>query len=129
MPDPTYTEKPPKAIAWVRDQIKTPPFSKAARVESGTLIRRLQNGESLGLPHSRPMPSIGKNCHELRVPDQNKSWRIVYQVRSEAILVVAIFEKTTRRTPRPIIDTCQERIKRYDDALKAAKKKEDTGNG
>lgn len=129
MPDPTYIEVPPKAVVWVRDQIKTPPFSKAARVESGILIRRLQNGESLGLPHSRPMPGIGKNCHELRVPDQNKSWRIIYQVRPEAILVVAIFEKTTRRTPQPMIDACHERIKRYDEALKAAKKQEDTNNG
>ncbi len=39
------------------------------------LLRDLQEGESLGMPHSRPMPGIGPRCHELRVNDENKTWR------------------------------------------------------
>lgn len=38
-------------------EIKTPPFSAAACIEAGTLLRRLQLGENIGLPHVRPMPS------------------------------------------------------------------------
>jgi hypothetical protein len=49
---------------WLHGEIETPPFSQEARVEAGTLLRRLQEGEMLELPHSRPMPSIGKQCHE-----------------------------------------------------------------
>jgi len=39
--------------------IKTPPLTAAARGEAGYLLRQLQAAESLALPRSRPMPSIG----------------------------------------------------------------------
>jgi phage-related protein len=66
-----------KPLAWLRGEIKTPPFSAVARIESGYLLRRLQQGEKLGLPHSRPMPTIAPGCHELRVRDQDHVWRII----------------------------------------------------
>src|SRR5438874_13509319 len=47
-----------KPLVWLEGEIKTPPFTKAARIEAGTLLRRLQRGELLALPHSRPMRSI-----------------------------------------------------------------------
>ncbi|MGD0310815.1 MAG: hypothetical protein ABSC02_16195 [Acidobacteriota bacterium] len=31
------------------------------------LLRKLQKGQSLEMPHSRPMPAIGERCHELRI--------------------------------------------------------------
>ncbi len=64
-----------KSLVWLKGEIKTPPFSREARIEAGFLLRQLQQEEMLSLPHSRPMPSIGKNCHELRITDQNKIWR------------------------------------------------------
>ena len=48
-----------KPLVWLKGEVKTPPFSAEARVEAGFLLRRLQKGESLGLPHARPMSSIG----------------------------------------------------------------------
>jgi len=66
-----------KPLVWLSGKVKTPPFSARARLEAGVLLRRLQRGESLGLPHSRPMPGIGRRCHELRIPDERRSWRIV----------------------------------------------------
>ena len=48
-----------KLLRWLHGEVKTPPFSRAARLEAGFLLRRLQQGESIALPHSRPMPSIG----------------------------------------------------------------------
>src|SRR2546422_2364688 len=68
-----------KPLVWLHGQIKTPPFSEEARIEAGYLLGRLQQGESLSLPHSRPMPSIGRRCHELRVPDKGQDWRTVYR--------------------------------------------------
>ena len=56
-----------KPLAWLSGENKTPPFGSEARVEAGFLLRRLQRGESLGLSNSRPMPSIGTRCHELRL--------------------------------------------------------------
>ena len=51
-----------KPLVWLRGEVKTPPFSQAARLEAGNVLRLLQQGESLGLPHSRPMPVIGPRC-------------------------------------------------------------------
>ena len=44
-------------LVWLFGEVKTPPFSAEARVEAGFLLRRLQQGETLGLPQSRPMPT------------------------------------------------------------------------
>lgn len=67
-----------KPIVWLKNEVKTPPFSREARIEAGLLLRQLQKGKNISLPQSRPMPSIGKRCHELRITDDNKIWRIIY---------------------------------------------------
>ena len=74
-----------KPLIWLHGEIKTPPLSSAARIEVGYLLRKLQMGDLLSLPHSRPMPSIGSRCHELRIDDQNKTWRVVYRIDNDAI--------------------------------------------
>jgi phage-related protein len=104
-----------KPLAWLHGEVKTPPFSQAARVEAGFLLRKLQEGEALSLPHSRPMPSIGPRCHELRINDRNATWRIVYRVDPDAIVILEVFKKTTAKTPVPVIDTCKRRLRMYDD--------------
>jgi phage-related protein len=76
---PKRAERRDKPLVWLRGEIKTPPFSKTARVEAGLLLRQLQLGETLSLPQSRPMPAIGARCHELRIMDAGHSWRIVYR--------------------------------------------------
>jgi len=53
-----------KPLVWLHGEVRTPPLSTAARVETGVLLRRLQRGEMIGLPHSRPMPLIGARCHD-----------------------------------------------------------------
>lgn len=103
-----------KPVVWLHGEVKTPPFSLAARAEAGHLLRRLQEGESLGLPHSRPMPSIGPQCHELRVRDESRSWRIVYRIDEDAIVIAEVFDKTTRETPKSVIQNCQARLRRYE---------------
>ena len=69
-----------KPLVWLHGEISTPPFSKAARVEAGYLLRMLQKGETLPMPHSRPMPAIGARCHELRIIDETVTWRIIYRM-------------------------------------------------
>ncbi len=107
-----------KPLVLLHGEIKTPPFTKEGRVEAGQLLRRLQEGESIGMPLSRPMPSIGKRCHELRVRDGRHNWRIIYRRDPDAILIAAVFSKTTRQTPKAIIVACQGRLKAYDEAKK-----------
>src|SRR3954454_19893633 len=93
-----------KELAWLYGEIKTPPFSREARVEAGVLLRRLQEGESLGMPHSRPMPGIGPRCHELRIRDGDRNWRIIYRIDLDVIVITEVFPKMTRQTPKSVID-------------------------
>ena len=57
------------------------------------MLRRLQEGANLSLPYARPMPSIGRGCYELRIPDENRTWRIVYYLDSAAIVILEVFAK------------------------------------
>jgi len=68
------------------------------------------------MPQSRPMPAIGARCHELRINDANSTWRLIYQVDADAIVIVEIFAKKTQQTPKQVIDACKRRLKEYDDA-------------
>jgi len=103
-----------KPLVWLRGEVKTPPFSSEARIEAGFLLRRLQMGEKLSLPHSRPMPSVGKRCHELRIDDGRKMWRILYRTDPDAIVILEVFEKKSQKTPRQVIDNCRRRIQLYE---------------
>jgi phage-related protein len=110
------TSKREKPLVWLHGEIKTPPFSRNARLEAGYLLGQLQRGESLAMPHSRPMPSIGVRCHELRVVDEPQSWRIVYRADADAVLILEVFSKKTQATPDDVIKNCQRRIRLYEKA-------------
>jgi phage-related protein len=103
-----------KPLIWLHGEIKTPPLPSTARIEAGYLLRKLQMGELLSLPHSRPMPSIGPRCHELRIDDQKKTWRVVHRIDNDAIVILEVFEKKTQETPREVIENCKRRIRLYD---------------
>ena len=107
-----------KPLVWLHGEIRTPPFSSVARMEAGLLLRRLQRGERLGLPHSRSMPVIGKRCHELRIQDEDTTWRIIYSVDSDAVIILDVFSKKTQQTPKSVIDTCRARLRRYNELSK-----------
>lgn len=68
----------------------------------------------LQFPHSRPMPVVGKQCHELRVVDENASWRLIYRLEPDAVVVLDVFRKTTQQTPLRVIATCQGRLRSYE---------------
>ena len=107
-----------KPLAWLKGEIKTPPFSADARIEAGYLLRRLQQGERLALPHSRSMATIAPRCHELRIRDRDHTWRIVYRLDADAILILTIFDKKTATTPKAVIDDCRRRLKHYDEHVR-----------
>lgn len=88
-----------KQLVWLSTEVKSPPLSGAARRLADYLLRLLQSGIPVTMPHSRPMPGIGGNCHELRVPDGDVTWRIIYGIEPDAIAVLLIFAKKTRTTP------------------------------
>lgn len=103
-----------KTLVILSGEIKTPPVSQEARREIGFLIRKLQLGLKLEMPHSRPMPSIGRRCHELRLNDAGQTWRVIYRTDPDAVLVVALFSKKTSTTPKRVIDQAKRLLREYD---------------
>lgn len=112
-----------KPLAWLHGEIKSPPFNPEARIEAGFLLRRLQQGETLGLPHSRPMPVIGVACHELRVVDRDQTWRIVYHIATDAIVILEVFSKKTTTTPAAVVRNCRRRLAQYQALSKPEKRR------
>ena len=103
-----------KPLVWLHGEVTTPPLSQEARIEAGFLLRRLQRGDRLSMPHSRPMPSIGRRCHELRIPDEEQTWRIVHRIDRDAIIILDVFSKKSTQTPRGVIGACRRRLSDYD---------------
>jgi len=92
-----------KPLRWLAGEVKTPPMSVEARREMGFLLRQLQEGENLTFPHCRPMATIG---------------RLLYLLDSEAIVILEIGEKKSRKTSQAMIELCRKRLKSYEQAKK-----------
>jgi phage-related protein len=60
------------------------------------------------------MSSIGPSCHELRIPDAGMTWRIVYRVDDDAIVIAEVFPKKQQATPARVIRVSRDRFRRYD---------------
>src|ERR1700688_2442199 len=97
----------------LRGEVKTSLFSADARAEAGFLLRGLQRGESVGLPYSRPMPLIGSPSHELRINDQTQTWRIVFDIASDAVVILEVFSKKTAATPKEVLTNCKRPLAAY----------------
>jgi phage-related protein len=106
-----------KPLVWLSGEVKTPPMSSEARIETGFRLRQLQAGNRLALPHLRPMPSLGQRCFELRVQDARVAWRVMLRIDSDAIVILDVFRKTTNQTPQAVLDGCRRRLRRYDEVV------------
>jgi phage-related protein len=62
------------------------------------------------------MPGIAPRCHELRVVDEDATWRIVYRIDADAIVIVEVFSKKSRSTPQSVIEVSRRRFQDYDNA-------------
>ena len=67
------------------------------------------------------MPMVGGQCHELRIIDRDQTWRIVYHVATDAVVILDVFSKKTQATPVQVLDVCRKRLASY---LRAAAEKE-----
>ena len=95
----------PKALAFIRDQ------SPALKREIGEALRDLQKGISIGLPLSRPMPSVANGVYELRVRSATTAVRVFYFVKlADTILVFHGFQKKTQKTPARELVLGQQRL-------------------
>jgi phage-related protein len=87
-------------------------FPEDVRRELGKAIFDLQRGEALGMPLSRPMPSIASGAGELRIRDRGGIYRAFYYTNSpRGILVFHAFMKKTRTTPKQELELGKKRLK------------------
>lgn len=103
-----------KPLVWLHGQVRSPPLTREARLEAGYLLRQLERGRKLSMPHSRPMPSISRNVHELRIHDRDASWRIIYRQDPDAVVILEVFSKSSRATPTAVVRACRKRLASYD---------------
>lgn len=109
-----------KRLVWLVDEIQAPPFSARALDRALYLLRAVARGEAIPAKRIRSMPSVARGCAELKIRDgeARKSWRIMYRDDPETLVIAAVFEKMSQKTPRHVIDAVRVRLKRYDEGRK-----------
>lgn len=116
-----------KLLLILHGEIKTPPMSIEARIKTGFLLRKLQQGKSISTPYSKRIKEIGPRCHELRIKDSQVDWRIIYRIDDDAIVIAEVFKKKSQKIPKRIIDVCKQRLSHYDSSYDREQK--DIGHG
>jgi len=87
-------------------------FPVEIRDRLGKALFLLQVGEHLGMPLSRPMPSVAAGVSELRLHAADGQFRTFYWTANEkGILVFHAFQKKTRQTPPSEIELARKRLK------------------
>jgi phage-related protein len=86
-------------------------FSVEVRADLADAIARLEEGHSLGMPLSRPMPTVGKGVHELRLRDRAGIYRVIYFLPgARTIWLLHAFTKKTQATPARNIEIAKSRL-------------------
>ena len=75
------------------------------------------------MPHAETLPSVGARCGALRVRDAGQNWRIMYRLDKDAVVILEVYGKKTRKIPDEVIDRCKDRLKTLDAIVKSTKTK------
>jgi phage-related protein len=88
-------------------------WPEEVREDLADTIARLERGQMLSMPLSRPMPSIGAGVHELRFKDRSGIYRVIYFLAGGGtIWFLHAFQKKTQKTSPHDIDVAKERLRR-----------------
>ncbi len=83
-------------------------FPEDARHDAGYQLGRVQCGSQSD--DFKPMPSIGKGVEEIRVWDDNGTYRVIYTARvADAVYVLHAFQKKTQATAKRDIELVKAR--------------------
>lgn len=91
-----------------RDDLRELPDE--ARETAGHQLFKVQQGKE---PDDwKPMPSVGGGVQEIRVWDENGSYRVLYVAKfEEAVYVLHVFEKRSQKTPTIDIQLAKSRYR------------------
>jgi phage-related protein len=87
-----------KLVCFLGDSLKClRDFPDGAKSDAGYQLDKVQRGEQ---PDDfKPMPSIGPGVEEIRVWDDQGTYRVIYTARkTDAVYVLHAFQKKTRQT-------------------------------
>ncbi len=88
-------------------------FPAEVRIDVQALFDRLMNGELLSMPISRPLNSIARNLHELRLSYEGGEIRVFYVIRvKDAIYVVHAAQKKKQQLDKRTRELLLQRMKR-----------------
>lgn len=83
---------------------------KPARQDMGRQIDRVQRG--LDPNDWKPMSSVGPGVREIRIRDETNTYRSIYLTNlDDAVYVLHVFTKKSRRTPTRDIRLARSRLK------------------
>lgn len=86
-------------------------FPEEVRGDLADAIARLELGQMLSLPLSRPMPGIGKGVHELRFRDRYGIYRVIYYLAGAGMIyLLHAFSKKDRKTSQQDIEIAKRRL-------------------
>lgn len=77
-----------------------------------SLFEDLMAGKTLGMPISRPLPSIAKGLHELRLSGRAGEFRVFYVIRvGDAIYIVHAAGKKKQALDKRTVDILKTRLR------------------
>ncbi len=81
-----------------------------ARRDVGYQLDKVQNGEQ---PDDfKPMPNVGKGVNEIRVWEEDGTYRVIYTARlKESVYVLHVFKKDSQEARQADIDLVKKRLK------------------
>ncbi len=109
----TEIKGPVNKVIWNKRSLQVVrTFPESVRKDVGYLIYKLQIGESVLMPHSRVMPSVGPGCYELRVNGEDGTYRVFYFIKiKDQILIFHAFQKKTEQTSRRDLSVGKKNLK------------------
>jgi phage-related protein len=76
------------------------------------LFDELAKGRKLGMPISRPLPSIGKGLNELRLSGRAGEYRVFYVIKvGDAIYVILATNKKKQSIDRQTTELLKQRMR------------------
>ncbi len=77
-----------------------------------SLFDELSHGKSLGMPISRPLPSIVRGLHELRLSGKGGEFRVFYFIKiGDAIYIIHAASKKKQTIDKKTIDLLKTRVR------------------
>jgi len=99
-----------KPLRFLGDSLKRlREFPEDARQDAGYQLDKVQRGEQPD--DGKPVVSVGKGIEEIRLWDEQGTYRVIYTARwADAIYVLHAFQKKTQATAKHELDLVRKRF-------------------